>query len=290
MPNIEGLADRQGIQWLINNSVKTFKVPMIVGILNITPDSFSDGGRFNSVTSGVDRAIQMVQQGADIIDVGGESTRPGAPPVGVDEELERVIPIIEAISSRSDVLISIDTQKSEVALKAMDKGAHIINDVSAGIADEKMLSVVAETGAVFVMMHMRGTPENMQDDPSYENVVHEVVEYFKNRLQYADTQGVRKDSIILDPGVGFGKRLEDNLELLANVHAFHELECPLLIGASRKSFIGNIDGSEVNERIGGSLAAVLHAYQQGVQIFRVHDVKETRQALNIFTAIQNHLD
>lgn len=290
MPDNEGLADRKGIQWLINNSVKTFEIPMIMGILNITPDSFSDGGQFNSFTTGVDRAMQMVQQGADIIDVGGESTRPGAPAVGVNEELDRVIPIIEAISSRSDVLISIDTQKSVVAMAAMEKGAHLINDVSAGTADEKMLSVVAETGAVYAMMHMRGTPENMQDDPRYENVIHEIVEYFKKRLYHADAQGISKDKIILDPGVGFGKRLEDNLELLAKVHVFHELGCPLMIGASRKSFIGNIDGSEVDDRMGGSLAAVLNTYQLGVQIFRVHDVQETRQALNIFTAIQNHLD
>ncbi|MCF7808542.1 MAG: dihydropteroate synthase [Candidatus Marinimicrobia bacterium] len=281
---------REGIQWLIKGEAKQFKIPMIMGILNITPDSFSDGGQYASPDLAIDHAMDMVEQGADIIDIGGESTRPGAPPVTEEEELDRVIPIIRNLSSKSEVLISVDTQKSGVARAALESGAHIINDVSAGIADEAMLSTVAETGAVYVMMHMQGTPQTMQDAPVYENVITEIKEYFKNRIQEAERQGVKISNIVLDPGIGFGKQLDHNLKIIAQMKAFCALGHPILLGASRKSFIGSIDGSEVAARMGGSLAAVLAAFQQGVQIFRVHDVHETRQALHIFTAIQSHLD
>jgi len=232
----------------------------------------------------------MVQAGATIIDVGGESTRPGSALVSLDEELKRVIPIIRKLSTDIDCLISIDTQKSEVAEAAILNGAHIINDVSAGRSDASMMNVASKTRAIYVMMHMQGTPESMQEAPHYGNVVSEIKEFFRKQIEHAVSQGINRSQIVLDPGIGFGKTLENNLEILANIQEFHSLGCPLLLGASRKSFIDMLHRSGSSERIGGSLAAVLSAYRQNVQIYRVHDVFETAQALNIFTAIQKHLD
>lgn len=261
-----------------------------MGILNVTPDSFSDGGRFSDKSTALSHALQMVRDGADIIDIGGESTRPGSKPVSEEEELARVIPVIEELAGKSEVLISIDTQKAKVAREALLAGAHMVNDVSAGTSDANMFKVVAEFNALYVMMHMQGTPENMQDSPQYRNVVEDIIQYFNVRMQLAEAQGVRGDHIILDPGVGFGKTLENNLEIMARMESFREIGCRTMLGASRKSFIGMLDNSKVDQRLGGSIAAVLAGHLGKVDIFRVHDVGETRQALHIFTTIQNHLD
>jgi len=263
---------------------------MVMGILNVTPDSFSDGGAYEDPQQAVSHARQMIQAGARIIDVGGESTRPGSTPIGVAEELKRVIPVIRALSAEDSCLISIDTQKSEVAQAAIDNGAHIVNDISAGRNDESMLKVVARNNAIYIMMHMQGKPQSMQVDPQYYEVVSEIKEFFKCQIEQAVIQGVKRSQIVLDPGIGFGKTLENNLDILANIDQFHSFGCPLLLGASRKSFIDMLHPSEVHERTGGSIGAVLSAYLNNVQIYRVHDVFETMQALHIFTAIQKHLD
>jgi len=268
----------------------TSRTPLVMGILNVTPDSFSDGGRYTDQDDALRHAMEMVNDGADIIDIGGESTRPGSQPVSQDEELSRVIPVIRSLVREADVLISIDTQKSAVAEAALQSGAHIVNDVSAGTHDSDMLRVVSEQGAVYIMMHMQGTPKTMQESPSYEQVLQDINQYFNKRLHATDIQGINRDNIILDPGVGFGKTLDDNLDLISHMNSFSTHGCPVMLGASRKSFIGLIDDSPVDRRLGGSLAAVLAGYMGKVDIFRVHDVHETRQALNIFTAIQNHLD
>ncbi|MCF7822911.1 MAG: dihydropteroate synthase [Candidatus Marinimicrobia bacterium] len=261
-----------------------------MGIVNVTPDSFSDGGHFSSPVAALNHAQQLIQDGATIIDVGGESTRPGSSTVSLQQELDRVIPVIEKLSASTSCLISIDTQKSTVADLAIQSGAHIVNDVSSGRNDPHMMEVVARYKVPYVMMHMQGTPKSMQDSPHYSDVISEIKEYFNDRLKHADSQGINRSQIILDPGIGFGKSLSDNLKIMANIDEFHSFGCPLLIGASRKSFIDMIHHSEVHKRLGGSLAAALAVLPKNVQIYRVHDVFETCQALNIFTAIQKHLD
>ena len=277
-------------KWLIKGQELHLDTPLIMGILNVTPDSFSDGGQFIDPSKAVSRAREMLAQGADIIDVGGESTRPGSLPVESMEEISRVVPVISKLASQTDAIISIDTQKSKVAKAALDAGAHIINDVSAGESDSEMFNLVAESEAGYILMHMQGSPETMQDAPIYSEVLTVVKEYFMERLQVAGQAGIDIKQIVLDPGIGFGKTLSDNLRLMGNIGSIGNLMRPLLLGASRKSFIGMIDNSAVDKRIGGSLAAVLSAYQQGVRLFRVHDVSETRQVLDIFTAIQKHSD
>ena len=277
-------------KWLIKGQELHLDTPLIMGILNVTPDSFSDGGQFIDPSKAVSRAREMLAQGADIIDVGGESTRPGSLPVESMEELSRVVPVISKLASQTDAIISIDTQKSKVAKAALDAGAHIVNDVSAGESDSEMFNLVAESEAGYILMHMQGSPETMQDAPIYSEVLTVVKEYFMERLQVAGQAGIDIKQIVLDPGIGFGKTLSDNLRLMGNIGSIGNLMRPLLLGASRKSFIGMIDNSAVDKRIGGSLAAVLSAYQQGVRLFRVHDVSETRQVLDIFTAIQKHSD
>ena len=277
-------------KWLIQGQELHLDTPLIMGILNVTPDSFSDGGQFIDPSKAVSRAREMLAQGADIIDVGGESTRPGSLPVESMEEISRVVPVISKLASQTDAIISIDTQKSKVAKAALDAGAHIVNDVSAGESDSEMFNLVAESEAGYILMHMQGSPETMQDAPIYSEVLTVVKEYFMERLQVAGQAGIDIKQIVLDPGIGFGKTLSDNLRLMGNIGSIGNLMRPLLLGASRKSFIGMIDNSAVDKRIGGSLAAVLSAYQQGVRLFRVHDVSETRQVLDIFTAIQKHSD
>lgn len=265
-------------------------MPLIMGILNVTPDSFSDGGLYTDPALALVRAQSMLSEGAKIIDVGGESTRPGSQAVSVDEELSRVIPIIQTLTDKSDAIISIDTQKAAVAQAALSAGAHIINDISAGLADKDMFRVVRQSDAGYIMMHMQGTPATMQQAPSYHNVIVEVERFLGQRLQAALEEGISAEQIVLDPGIGFGKTLENNLLLMGQMKHLQNLGRPLLLGASRKSFIGMIDDTPVGQRLGGSLAAVLATYQQGVRIFRVHDVSETRQLIDIFTAIQKHSD
>ncbi len=276
--------------WLIRGQVLNFRKPIIMGILNVTPDSFSDGGKYRELESALSQVHQMIQDGADIIDVGGESTRPGSPRVSPGEELDRVLPVIEGIAASSDVIVSIDTQKSEVAKAAIKAGAHIINDISAGRFDTAMFQVVSDDETGYVMMHMLGDPQIMQNNPAYDDVINDINTFFDEQIGKAEAAGVQRAQIVLDPGIGFGKTLEDNLTILANMKEFCGHGLPLILGASRKSFIGMLDQSTVEDRLGGSLAAVVSSYLHGVQIFRVHDVKETRQTLDIFTAIQKHLD
>jgi len=274
--------------WHILNRELHFEEPMIMGILNVTPDSFSDGGQYALTDHAIKQAENMLEGGAHIIDIGGESTRPGAKAVDPETELARVLPVIHALRDQTDALISIDTRKSLVASRAIDAGADIVNDVSGGTFDSMMFPLIAASGAGYILMHMQGLPESMQNDPGYANLFVEINEYFASRLSEARRSGIDEQRIVLDPGIGFGKTLEHNLMIMANMNVFSGHKRPLLLGASRKSFIGMIDQSNVSSRIGGSLAAVLATVTQRVEIYRVHDVAETVQALHIFNAIQSH--
>jgi dihydropteroate synthase len=248
----------------------------VMGILNVTPDSFSDGGGFPDPSAAVDRALEMAAQGADIIDVGGESTRPGAEPVPAAEEIRRTVSVIEKIRAQSDVFISIDTMKAEVAERALGAGADIINDVSAFEADPNMVEVAAKTRAGAVLMHMKGSPQTMQGDPDYGNVVAEVGSYLKGRLGFAEERGVARERMVIDPGIGFGKTVEHNLELLRGLPDLAERGGSVLVGASRKSFIGHLLGKEnPEERLAGSLGVAAWAILRGAHILRVHDVIDT---------------
>jgi len=254
---------------------------LIVGILNVTPDSFSDGGRFLSPDAAVERALAMEREGADIIDVGGESSRPGAEPVPVEEELRRVLPVLERLRGKLRIPISIDTTKAEVAEVALRAGASIVNDISALRFDPAMAPVVAEFGAGLVLMHMLGTPKTMQQDPHYEDVVTEVRDFLAERALYAQSQGIPREAIAVDPGVGFGKTVEHNLEILRRLSELAELGFPVLVGPSRKSFIGAVLGLPVEERLEGTLAACAVAVVRGADILRVHDVREVRRAADL---------
>ena len=248
---------------------------LIMGILNVTPDSFSDGGKFQTLELAVARGLQMVEEGAGIIDIGGESTRPGAKPVQTLEEIARTVPIIGKLREQSDCLISIDTQKAEVARAAVAAGADIINDISA-LTDPEMAAVAAETGAGLVLMHMQGTPETMQKNPRYDDVVSNVWNFLEERMAFAVERGVAPEQIALDPGIGFGKTDEHNLALLRGIPMFGNFGRPVLIGASRKRFIGRITGQEnPAARMAGSLAVAAFSILRGAQILRVHDVKES---------------
>ncbi len=261
-----------------------FKPPKIMGILNVTPDSFSDGGQFERLETAVARAHAMVQAGADIIDIGGESTRPGADAVSQDAEFERVIPVIEALAD-IDAQISIDSRRPDVAQAAIRAGASIWNDVTALEFDARSPGVAAKLDCQIVLMHMRGNPKTMQDNPEYKNVVAEIMTYLKTRINIALNAGVKRENIIIDPGIGFGKRLEDNLDVLQHLDEFHDLKCPILLGTSRKSFIGQIAASRAGERLGGSIASALWGTSMGASILRVHDVRETVQAAKLWQAI-----
>lgn len=263
--------------------------PLIMGILNATPDSFSDGGKFNHVETALAHALKMIADGASIIDVGGESTRPGSEAVSADEQIQRVEPIIEAIRSHSDVLISIDTTLSLVAKAALNAGANIINDVSAGRDDEKMFALAAQKDVPIILMHAQGTPKTMQENPYYENVVEEVLTALMQRAKEAINAGVKKENILLDIGIGFGKRKQDNLALLAHLTKFVALGFPVLLGTSRKRFMGTIcEVSEPSELVTATAVTTALGVMAGVQLFRVHDVKENRQALDVAWAIKNH--
>jgi len=256
----------------------------IMGILNVTPDSFSDGGRYFTLDSAVRRAMEMVEEGADIIDVGGESTRPGSEPVPVEEELRRVIPVIKELVKRVDVPISIDTYKSEVARQALDNGAVIVNDISGLRFDEKMADVIASYDASVVLMHIKGTPKTMQANPEYEDVISEIYDYLSKSIEIARGSGI--EQIIVDPGIGFGKRLIDNLEIIRRLREFKSLGYPVLIGVSRKSFIGNVLNLPVDQRLEGTAGAVAVAVWNGANIVRVHDVKEMARVVKIVDAIK----
>lgn len=260
---------------------------MIMGILNVTPDSFSDGGRFLDPAAAAEQALRLEAEGADIIDIGGESTRPRATPVPEEEELRRVLPVLKLLSGRLKIPISIDTMKPGVARAAVELGASIVNDVAAGVRSREMWELAAATGAACVIMHMQGTPQTMQAHPHYDDVVREVNEFFAGRLGQVRDLGVRAEQVILDVGLGFGKTATHNLRLLAGLKEFKKWGRPLLLGASRKSFLGEIaGGAGVDERLPGSLAAACWAVQAGAQMVRVHDVAATRQALAVTGAIR----
>jgi dihydropteroate synthase len=257
---------------------------LVMGIVNVTPDSFSDGGKYFDHAAAIAHAEELVREGADILDVGGESTRPNAAPVSEAEELERVIPVIKTLAQRVKIPISIDTMKPAVAQAALEAGASIVNDVAANRADDTMWKLVAESGAGYIVMHMQGTPQTMQLNPVYQDVVREVKEFFGERLGRLKAAGVALEQVMLDVGIGFGKTAEHNLQLLAALQSFTSLERPMLLGISRKSFIGKIAGGG-NERLPGALACTVLAAAAGVQMFRAHDVAATVQALRMTEAI-----
>lgn len=258
----------------------------IMGILNVTPDSFSDGGMYFAHTKAIERGIEMEREGADIIDIGGESTRPGATPVPVEEELKRVIPVIKELAGAVNIPISIDTYKSEVAKRAIEAGASIVNDVSALRFDPSMVRVLKEYNVKIVLMHMLGTPATMQTNIGYKDVIEDVYEFLKERIEFAEAMGIKKDRIIIDPGIGFGKKLIHNLLLIKHIDKFKELGCPVLIGPSRKSFIGEILHLPVPERLEGTAGAVAFAIMKGVNIVRVHDVRPIKHMIQVMEAIK----
>lgn len=255
----------------------------LMGVINVTPDSFSDGGKYYSevalVNKALEDALKMKEDGADFIDVGGESTRPNSLRVSVEEELSRTVPVIEAIAAKVDIPVSIDTYKSEVADACLSAGAQIVNDISGFMFDEKMAEVTARHGASCVLMHIQGTPDNMQKDPVYENVVDDVMAYLANSVRKAEAAGI--EQIFIDPGIGFGKSLEHNIELIRNLDSFRSIGYPLLIGLSRKSFIDKIHPTPVTERLYGTISAGTAAISSGADILRVHDIKESLLAAKV---------
>jgi len=261
--------------------------PRIMGIVNVTPDSFSDGGLLGSSEVAIAHALKLAAEGADILDIGGESTRPGAEAITVEEELRRVIPVIEGLAGKTTALISIDTRKAEVMRRALAAGAHIINDVAALTYEPACMEVASASGAPVVLMHAQGDPHTMQKAPRYDDCLLDVYDWLAARIDACVAAGIDRGRMIVDPGIGFGKTLAHNLELLAGLSIFHGLGVPILLGASRKSFIGALTGEKVaSARVAGSLAAALQGVAQGVQILRVHDVAETRQALTVWEAMQ----
>ncbi|MEN4763227.1 dihydropteroate synthase [Pantoea agglomerans] len=257
--------------------------PHVMGILNVTPDSFSDGGKHNALVDALTHTNEMVNAGATIIDVGGESTRPGADEVSVEEELERVIPVIDAIAQRFEVWISVDTSKADVIREAARVGAHIINDVRS-LSEPGALEAAASTGLPVCLMHMQGEPRTMQQAPVYENILSEVDTYFAQQIARCEAAGIKKECLILDPGFGFGKNLSHNYELLAHLGDFHHFGLPLLVGMSRKSMIGQLLNVGPSQRLTGSLSCAVIAAMQGAQIIRAHDVKETAEAMRVVEA------
>ena len=261
--------------------------PVVVGILNVTPDSFSDGGDFLDPEAAAEYATAMLDDGAEMLDVGGESTRPGSDPVSPEEEISRVVPVIERIlSGRPEAVISVDTYRSGTATAALEAGASLVNDVTALRGDPRMASVIQEAGCQVILMHMQGEPKTMQKEPHYEDVVREVKDFLAERAEYAVAAGVGPENIIVDPGIGFGKNLDHNLDLLHNLDAIVDLDFPVLIGASRKSFIERITGvKEAKDRVFATVATTVLAYERGATFFRVHDVRANREALAIAEAV-----
>ena len=269
--------------WLLSED----KQSLIMGILNVTPDSFSDGGQFLNKNSAIGHALKMIEEGADIIDIGGESTKPFSSPVSLDEELSRVLPVIEDLRKETDICISLDTTKSEVANQALEMGASIINDVSAMEFDEKMIGVALKFDCPIVLMHMKGIPKNMQENPHYSSLISEIITYLNARIDFVLSKGIDRKKIIIDPGIGFGKSVENNFEIINNLNQFVDLGYPVMLGASRKSFIGITLDVPEDKRVEGSLAANIIGFQKGVSVFRVHDVDQTRKALTITKKIFN---
>ena len=261
------------------------RTPIVMGVVNITPDSFSDGGHYETTESAVSHALELESQGAAILDIGGESTRPGAKPVSEEEELKRVVPVIEKLAGQTKAAISIDTQKPSVAKAALSAGAIIINDIAANRDEETMWQLAAETNSGYIATHMLGNPKTMQTNPEYDDVLNDVETFFYSRMKKWTDWGMSLEQVVLDPGIGFGKTLEHNLTLLKGLEQLTKMERPLAVGTSRKSFIGDLTEAVVDDRLPGSLASACRAVQAGGAIIRAHDVRETVQALQVWTAI-----
>lgn len=255
-----------------------------MGVLNVTPDSFSDGGRYADRAKALKRAMQIIEEGADIIDVGGESSRPGSLPVDAETELSRVLPVVEQLKAKTEVLISVDTRKSVVAEAALKAGAHIINDISALVSDRHMVAVARHYKAGLLIMHKKGEPRDMQDDPRYDNVTDEVSGYLRERINFLTKAGIAAEAIAVDPGIGFGKTTEHNVELIAHIEKLKECGRPVVVGLSRKRFLGQLAGRAVNERLAASLGALAYCLLKGAAVARVHDVKESRDVLMVLNA------
>lgn len=262
-----------------------FTNPILMGVLNVTPDSFSDGGKYNTTYRALDHVRSMINYGAHIIDVGGESTRPGAKSVSEQDEIKRVSETIQLIKNKfPNQIISLDTRKSMVMKHGIDIGVDILNDVSALDFDPQSYLVVKDSGKPIILNHSQGTPENMQNNPTYENVLLDIFDYFENKIKFLKNNGIKDEQIIIDPGIGFGKTLEHNLEIISKISLFHSLGYPIMVGPSRKSFIGKIMGEKDNpQRLGGTIASILYSYLQGIQLFRVHDIQETNEALKVYS-------
>ena len=262
-----------------------YKNPILMGVLNVTPDSFSDGGKYNTTFRALDHVKNMIDFGAHIIDVGGESTRPGAKSVSDQDEIVRVSETIQSIKKKfPNQLISLDTRKSKVMQHGISIGVDMLNDVSALDFDQLSYQVVKDSGKPIILNHSQGIPENMQNNPTYDNVLLDIFDYFENKIKFLKDNGIKDEQIIIDPGIGFGKTLEHNLEIISKISIFHSLGYPIMVGPSRKSFIGKIMGEKDNpQRLGGTIASVLYSYLQGIQLFRVHDIQETNEALRVYS-------
>jgi dihydropteroate synthase len=274
------------LEWRLPRNVLTFgSRPLILGIVNVTPDSFSDGGRYNAADAAIAHGLELESQGADLLDVGGESTRPGAVTVSADEELQRVVPVVRELATRTRVPISVDTSKAVVARACLDAGAQIINDVT-GLADSSMVDIVRSARVGAIVMHMQGTPATMQQAPSYSDVVAEVGQFFEDRLRDLARHGVESDQLVLDPGIGFGKTSQHNLALVSHLAEYQRFRRPVCLGVSRKAFLGRLLDRPVDQRLPASVAAALFAQARAaVQIVRVHDVAATRDAITMFSIL-----
>ena len=271
-----------------HRSIEINNKTLIMAVLNVTPDSFSDGGSYSSVDIAVEKALEMIKLGADIIDIGGESTRPGAEAVSLEEELKRTVPVIKALREKSDVLISIDTTKAAVAQQAIDAGADIINDISAFKIDPAMKDVALKTGAGAMLMHMRGTPQTMQNDLHYDDLIGEIKNYFSDIIGDLEEAGIKKQKLMIDPGIGFSKNVEQNLQLVKHLDQFLDFDVPILLGTSRKSFIGKVlNLSDPAERIWGTAASISIGICKGAAVVRVHDIDEMKQVATLTDAILN---
>lgn len=279
----------QQFAWgLSRRNILRTRLPVLMGILNVTPDSFSDGGKFNALDAAIERALQMVEDGADIIDIGGESTRPGAEPVSVDEELGRTIPVIQRLAQQLHVPISIDTTKAEVARQALDAGAEIVNDISGLTFDKNMLDVCRVADAGICVMHIQGTPQTMQQNPHYENVVAEVIEFLQQQVDRCLMAGIPAERMCVDPGIGFGKTADHNLELMSAVpHLQQALQRPVLIGHSRKRFLSKILGHPVEEQSAGTIGVAIALAELGTDVLRIHDVRAVNDALVAWDTIRS---
>jgi dihydropteroate synthase len=273
--------------WHFRDRSVGFPRPLVMGIVNVTPDSFSDGGRYSTTDAAIEHGLRLVADGTDFLDIGGESSRPGAMSVSLAEELDRVIPVVRGLAERSNVSISVDTTKAEVARQALAAGAHIINDITAGLGDPEMAAVVREAGAGFVLMHMQGTPQTMQQNPTYADVVTEVRDFLAERVRATVAAGIPETCLAVDPGIGFGKTFDHTLAQLRDLGSLNALGRPIVLGVSRKGFVGQITGHDRSHRLAGSLAVACYCSARGsAHIVRVHDVTETVDAMKVIAAIR----